>query len=80
MTGQMGLRLTHISTLSRPPAQSGSYERASRVVERGIIKRTEYRSPAGESAAYLEEAVKMMPQIDMLLAEKKVWVSPVSAL
>jgi hypothetical protein len=49
------------------------------VVERGIIKRTEYRSPAGESAAYLEEAVKMMPQIDMLLAEKKVWVSLVSA-
>jgi hypothetical protein len=56
-----------MSTLSRPPAQSGSYERASREIDRGMIKRTEYRS-----AAYLEEAVKMTLQIDMLLAEKKV--------
>jgi hypothetical protein len=49
----MDLYLTHMSTLSRPPAQSESYERASREIERGIIKRREYRSPAGEAAAYL---------------------------
>jgi hypothetical protein len=68
-----------MSTLSRPPAQFGSYERASREIERGIIKRSEYRSPAGESAAYLEEAVEMIPQINMLQAEKTEWVSLVSA-
>jgi hypothetical protein len=61
-----------MSTLSRPPAQSGLYERASREIERGMIKRTEFLFPVGESAAYLEEAVRMIPQIDMLLAEKRV--------
>jgi hypothetical protein len=60
-----------MSTLSRPPAQSGSYERASRETETGIIKRREYRSPAGEAATYIREAAKMMPPIDMLRAEKR---------
>jgi hypothetical protein len=50
----------------------GSYERASREIERGIIKRLEFLSPTGESAAYLEEAVGIIPQIDMLLAKKRV--------
>jgi len=57
-----------MSILSRPPAQSGSYERANREIERGIIERTAYQSPAGESAAYLEEAVKMIPYIDRYAA------------
>jgi hypothetical protein len=55
------LHLTHISTLSRPPAQSRLYERASREIKRGIIKRTEFLFPIGESAAYLEEAIRIIP-------------------
>jgi hypothetical protein len=44
-----------MSTLSRALAQSGSYERGSREIEREI-KRGEYRSPAVE-AAHLKEVV-----------------------
>jgi hypothetical protein len=63
-----------MSTLSRPLAQSGLYERASREIERGMIKRTGFLYPVEKPAAYLEEAVGMIPQIDMLLTEKKMWM------